>query len=98
MIKFIYFDVGGVVIRDFSGTNKWEELKTGMGIKPEQAEAFNEIFDKYEPEVCVGRDVETLVPMLKEKLGWNCQTTIRSSTILLIDLRKTNPFGQLSKN
>jgi len=69
MIKFIYFDVGGVVIRDFSGTNKWEELKAGMGIKPEQAEAFNEIFDKYEPEVCVGRDVETLVPMLREKLG-----------------------------
>lgn len=69
MIKFVYFDVGGVVIRDFSGTDKWEELKTGMGIKPEQAEAFNEIFDKYEPEVCVGRDVETLVPMLKEKLG-----------------------------
>jgi FMN phosphatase YigB (HAD superfamily) len=69
MIKFVYFDVGGVVIRDFSGTNKWEELKTGMGIKPDQTESFNEIFDKYEPEVCVGRDVETLVPMLKEKLG-----------------------------
>lgn len=69
MIKFVYFDVGGVVIRDFSGTNKWEELKTGMGIKPDQAEAFSEIFDKYEPEVCVGRDVETLVPILKEKLG-----------------------------
>jgi len=68
MIKFIYFDVGGVVIKDFSGTNKWEELKTGMGIKPEQAEAFNEIFDKYEPDVCVGRDVETLVLMLQEKL------------------------------
>lgn len=68
MIKFIYFDVGGVVIRDFSGTNKWEELKAGMGIKPERTEAFNEIFDKYEPEVCIGLDVETLVPMLKEKL------------------------------
>ena len=69
MIKFVYFDVGGVVIRDFSGTNKWEELKTGMGIKPEQASAFNDIFDKYEPDVCVGRDVETLVPMLRDRLG-----------------------------
>lgn len=68
MIKFVYFDVGGVVIKDFSGTNKWEELKSGMGIKLDQAKAFNEIFDKYEPDVCVGRDVETLVPMLREKL------------------------------
>lgn len=69
MIKFVYFDVGGVVIKDFSGTNKWEELKTGMGIKPEQTEGFNDIFDKYEPDVCVGRDLETLVPMLQQKLG-----------------------------
>jgi FMN phosphatase YigB (HAD superfamily) len=69
MIKFVYFDVGGVVIRDFSGTNKWEELKSGMGIKPDQIKDFNEIFDKYEPEACVGRDIETLVPMFREKLG-----------------------------
>jgi len=69
MIKFVYFDVGGVVIKDFSGTNKWEELKSGMGIKPDQTKDFNEIFDKYEPDVCVGRDVQTLVPMLREKLG-----------------------------
>lgn len=24
-VKFVYFDVGGTVIRDFSGTNKWEQ-------------------------------------------------------------------------
>jgi HAD superfamily hydrolase (TIGR01509 family) len=26
MIKFVYFDVGGVIIKDFSATNKWEKL------------------------------------------------------------------------
>jgi hypothetical protein len=25
-ISFIYFDVGGVLIQDFSGNNKWNEL------------------------------------------------------------------------
>lgn len=75
MIKFVYFDVGGVVIKDFSGTNKWNELKAGMGIKPEQEEDFDEIFDMYEPDVCVGRDVETIVPILKEKLGLNLPET-----------------------
>ncbi len=68
MIKFVYFDVGGVVIKDFSGTNKWTELKRNMGIKPEKDDGFDEIFDKYEPEVCIGRDVETLIPILQEKL------------------------------
>ena len=69
MIKFVYFDVGGVVIQDFSRTNKWEELKSGLGIKPDQTKDFNEIFDKYELGICVGRDVETLVPLLRESLG-----------------------------
>ncbi|HLE48524.1 MAG TPA: HAD-IA family hydrolase [Patescibacteria group bacterium] len=69
MIKFIYFDVGGVVIKDFSGTNKWIELQRGIGIKPEQDQEFVEFFDKYEPEVCLGRNIETLVPLMKKKFG-----------------------------
>ncbi len=69
MIKFIYFDVGGVVIRDFSATNKWAELRRSIGIKPEQDNEFEEFFDKYESEVCVGRDIESLVPMLADKFG-----------------------------
>ncbi len=32
MIKFVYFDVGGVVIKDFSATNKWEKLLDEFGI------------------------------------------------------------------
>lgn len=36
MIKFIYFDVGGVAIRDFNGTDKWENLKKELGIPKEK--------------------------------------------------------------
>lgn len=69
MNKFIYFDVGGVVIQDFSGTNKWEELRRNIGIRPEQDEEFNTFFDKYETEVCLGRNIETLLPMLRNNFG-----------------------------
>lgn len=68
-MKFIYFDVGGVVIKDFSGTNKWIRLRRDMGIKPEQDIKFEEFFDKYEPEVCLGRDIETLVPLIKKQFN-----------------------------
>lgn len=33
MIKFVYFDIGGVVVKDFSGNNKWNEMKKFMGVK-----------------------------------------------------------------
>ncbi len=32
MISFVYFDVGGVVIKDFSETNKWKEFLTITGM------------------------------------------------------------------
>ena len=35
MIKFVYFDVGGVLIKDFSKTNKWEELRVQKNISEE---------------------------------------------------------------
>lgn len=70
-IKFIYFDVGGVVIKDFSGTNKWEELQNGLGLESSQFEEFINFFEGYEPQICVGLDIETLVPKLKEKFNLN---------------------------
>ncbi len=48
MIKFVYFDLGGVVIKDFSGTNKWEEVKKEWGLT-------DEYWDKFEPELCIGK-------------------------------------------
>jgi FMN phosphatase YigB (HAD superfamily) len=64
MISFIYFDVGGVVINDFSGNNGWSTLKQALGVSAEQDNAFMEAFYPLEHQVLVGRDIETIVPEL----------------------------------
>jgi len=69
MVSFVYFDVGGVVVDDFSGNDKWEDLKRELGINDTNSEAFEQIWKRYEPELCIGRDVETLLPIFNEKLG-----------------------------
>lgn len=69
MIKFVYFDVGGVVIQDFSGNNHWEKMKRRIGITPKQDREFDDFFDKFESKVCVGLDVEELVPMIEKRFG-----------------------------
>ncbi len=51
MIKFVYFDVGGVAIKDFSATNKWEELKKDIGITPQNSQKFEDLYNKYEPQI-----------------------------------------------
>jgi putative hydrolase of the HAD superfamily len=81
MIKFVYFDIGGVIVRDFSGTNKWQDLLDELGISFEASNEFTEFFDKLEPEVCTGRDLETLIPLVKEKFGLQ----VADKNSLLID-------------
>lgn len=71
MIKFIYFDVGGVVISDFSGTDGWVQLKAELGVSPEMDAEFMKTWYPYEHEVLVGRDIETLLPVLREKFKLN---------------------------
>jgi HAD superfamily hydrolase (TIGR01509 family) len=68
-IEFIYFDVGGVLILDFSGTKKWMEMTTAFGITDQNREEFDALFNNLEKEVCIGRDVESLVPVFKEKFN-----------------------------
>ncbi len=68
-IKFIYFDVGGVVIKDFSGTNKWEELKVELGIPQDKSQEFEDIYDLYQDEINTTREIDSLIPIYKEKFG-----------------------------
>lgn len=69
MIKFVYFDVGGVVISDLTANNGWVKMKKDLGVSPKQDSEFEEFFNKLESEVCLGLDVETLVPMMRTKFG-----------------------------
>jgi FMN phosphatase YigB (HAD superfamily) len=71
MIKFIYFDVGGVVISDFSGNDGWKQLKAELGVTPAMDAEFVKIWRPYEQEVVLGRDLEAFLPILREKFNLN---------------------------
>ncbi len=66
MISFIYFDVGGVAMLDFSGTNKWELLKKEMGVNKANNATWENVWSLHKNEVCVNKDVDTLVPLFRE--------------------------------
>lgn len=69
-IKFIYFDVGGVAILDFSKTNKWQEMTQALGVNESNREKFDEIFNEFEPKICVGKkSFDEFVEAIKSELG-----------------------------
>jgi len=65
-MKFIYFDVGGVLMKDFSKTNKWEEMLTDLKIDKENWSSLDEKYDEFEKQVSMGRSVEDFVSTLIE--------------------------------
>lgn len=69
MISFVYLDVGGVANIDFSGNDKWDELRAELGITPENRAAYDAIWNKYRPVICTTFDVENLVPIFRKELG-----------------------------
>lgn len=69
MFSFVYFDLGGVVILDLNRTGKWVQFIREIGIKPDQDKKLDELFDKYEPKINVGRDAETLIPIIEKEFG-----------------------------
>lgn len=68
MISFVFFDVGGVILKDFSGTNKWDFLYVELGVSIEKVEKFKELWKKYGREVNINRDVDSLIPILNSEL------------------------------
>lgn len=109
MIKFIYFDVGGVVIKDFSGTDKWIQLKRSIGIQTNQDVDFADFFKQYESEACLGKDIDTLIPITNKKFGLKLAKDYsflmdfvtrfeRNESIwpILRDLKKTYTLGLLT--
>ncbi|MBU1033956.1 HAD-IA family hydrolase [Patescibacteria group bacterium] len=67
--KFIFFDVGGVLILDFSNTNKWAEMKKDLGVTKETNEAFEAVWQKHRDRIGIDCDIDTLIPEFQEKTG-----------------------------
>ncbi len=69
MINFVYFDIGGVVVQDFSGTDKWEQLRNEVcGIRG-SAEKFEEIWNATHDTHNTILDVDSLVPVFRKELN-----------------------------
>ncbi len=67
-ISFIYFDVGGVVIKDFSDTNKWLEMKNRIGITSDRHEEFDRIWQEYRGQIAIDFDVDNFTQIIKKEL------------------------------
>jgi FMN phosphatase YigB (HAD superfamily) len=67
MVKFIYFDVGGVVIFDFTKTTKWHELASEIGISIEKEKEFLDYWIKIEDYLCIGHDINEYILKIEQK-------------------------------
>lgn len=67
-IKFIYFDVGGVVVLDFSKTNKWQELISRVTFSAEDAEKLKSLFHQHESLICAGMNLDEFIKIVNQDI------------------------------
>lgn len=68
-VKFIFIDVGGVLIKDFSCSDKWDELKNGLGVTEALSEKYESLWNQHSKSYCIDYDVDQLVPVYRSELG-----------------------------
>ncbi len=69
MISFIYFDLGGVAVDDFTGNNKWQELGDEMGLTDANRDGFKEFWQQNELKFCTTDDIDSYLPALEDQLN-----------------------------
>ena len=66
-IEFVYFDVGGVLINDFSGNNKRDEWMDDLGYGALQRAEFRRLWDEHvAPRVNLDYDVEDFCEIVRK--------------------------------
>lgn len=70
-ISFVYFDVGGVAIKDFSDTDKWTLMMDEMGVPSDKRDDFNRIYKAYDDRICLGLDIDEVMSVFVKKLKLN---------------------------
>ncbi|MDD4937896.1 MAG: HAD family hydrolase [Candidatus Shapirobacteria bacterium] len=70
-MKFIYFDVGGVLMKDFSDTKKLELMFESWGVSKKEIKDVKREFIKFEKKVCVGKSVEDFKGILEKSFKIN---------------------------
>lgn len=66
-ISFVYFDVGGVLIKDFSASNKWQQMMNDMGVKEADYPKFDFIYDEHAQRINLDLPIDNLIPILEKE-------------------------------
>lgn len=70
MISFVYFDVGGVVILDTSGTTKWRDMVKDLGFDDHHIDLFNTLYRNHAKEIAIGdMSVEAFIDMIRTSIS-----------------------------
>lgn len=70
-VSFVYFDVGGVLIQDFSSSEKWEHMKMDMGLPPVRDKEYEDYYESIEDDLAFGNvDIDNLMPDIEKRFDF----------------------------
>lgn len=97
-LQFIYFDVGGVAILDFSKTNKWDEMLNDLRVPKDKRSQFDALFNSHENKICLGEDISIFIQKAKEELNIEFPKNYDMTADMVSRFEKNLPILDLFKN
>jgi len=70
-LKFIFFDVGGVVVKDFTATDNWTNLKKTLGVPSSRFAEFDKYYSECEKQMCAGTSSDSFLPLFTKRFALN---------------------------
>ncbi|PIR98841.1 hypothetical protein COT87_02540 [Candidatus Collierbacteria bacterium CG10_big_fil_rev_8_21_14_0_10_44_9] len=69
-ISFVYFDVGGVALKDLSDTPKWQAILREIGLGKFDQDDVEEIYKSHDDDICTGKmHLDELIPLYEARFG-----------------------------
>lgn len=68
-ISFVYFDVGGVAIQDFSDSPKWDSMMDAMGIPASRRAEFDEYYHTLDTKFCLGEHEDNYLSQMSAQFN-----------------------------
>jgi len=69
-LSFVYFDVGGVALKDLSDTPKWDQILAELGLNKFDPDQVESIYKSHDDSICTGKfDLDQLLPLYQQQFG-----------------------------
>lgn len=96
-ISFVYFDIGGVMLKDFSNTDKWTRVRRDLGITKDMDDDYSQLWNKHTNRLAIDYDIDEFARELRNQLNLSLDDNYSMLDDLISRFDQNLPLWEMAK-